>query len=64
LFDRLDTFATETFHFKDILDPIMIGLMIPPPAIHGLELRSGVPPGIEQVGAEHFHFATREPHFK
>src|SRR5260221_14748323 len=45
--DGVDTVATEALDFKDILNPIMIGLMLPAPAVHGLELSRGIGLGIE-----------------
>jgi hypothetical protein len=62
--NRLNPFATEPRDCKDILDPLGVGFMIPAPALPCLKPRGGVPPGIEQVGAEPFPFATRETHFK
>src|SRR5580765_7421808 len=62
--NRLHTFATEPLNLKDILEPIMIGFMLPAPALDSFEFYRRVAPRIEQVGAEHFPVPTREEYFQ
>ena len=63
LLNRLHTGPTKPLHFKDILEPIMIRFMLPPPAIDLFELSPRIRLRIEQIRPQHFDFPRRQHDF-
>src|SRR5215813_5652663 len=63
LLDGVLAQATETFDFKDILEPVVVGLVAPAPAIDLIELCCRILSLIPQRGQQDFGFTRREREF-
>src|SRR6266540_3469529 len=63
LLDRVLACATETFDFEDVLEPVVVSLAAPTPAVDLIELRCRILSLVPQRGKQDFGFARRQREF-